>query len=187
MATKPTFSVEISNLLQSVASNPLTACMQCGTCSSSCPAAPHMDHSPREILALIAAGQRDEVLASNAFWYCASCYQCTVLCPRGINIAEMMYALKRYSLWKRSYPKGLIGPDFSSRFVTIVTKTGRSFEPGLAPAFIFKHGIRGLVNDGFVALRLLLKGRLSLIPQRIQRIGNFRNVVGRILPIARAA
>jgi len=99
----------------------------------------------------------------------------------------MMYALKRYSLWKRTYPKGMIGPVFSSLFVKMVMKTGRSFEPGLAPAFIFKHGLRGLVNDGIIALRLLLKGRLSLKPQRIQRISKFRNVVGRILPVARAA
>ncbi len=43
----------------------LLTCLQCGTCSGSCPSGPDMDYSPRKIFALIRAGERDEVLRSN--------------------------------------------------------------------------------------------------------------------------
>ena len=187
MITRPSFSQEVANLLYAAEGSPLLVCMQCGTCSSTCPAAPFMDHSPREIIAMIAADLKEEVLASNAFWYCASCYSCTVRCPRGINIADMMYGLKRYSLWRNQYPQGLIGPDFSRRFARIIVRTGKSFEPALAPAFIFHAGLRGLLGEIRTALALFLKGRLPLIPSRVKRAKNFRRMLSRIIPLARPA
>ncbi|MBI3950553.1 MAG: 4Fe-4S dicluster domain-containing protein [Acidobacteria bacterium] len=183
MAVKPSFSTEIANLLYATDGHPINTCIQCGTCSATCPAVEFMEHSPRKIIDMICAGLKDEVLSSNTFWYCASCYHCTVRCPRGINIAEMMYALKRYSLWKNQYQKGLIGPDFSKRFVKVIMKTGKSFEPDLAPSFIFKDGLRGFFREVQTALFLLLKGRLPLIPTRIKRLKNFRRMLSRIIPV----
>jgi heterodisulfide reductase subunit C len=63
-----------------------------------------MDNSPRRIIALIRSGFKEPVLKANTYWYCASCYQCTVRCPRGIDIAELMYGLKRYTVWKDPAP-----------------------------------------------------------------------------------
>src|SRR5512142_1494324 len=62
----------------------LRLCLQCGTCGGSCPSGPDMDHTPRDIFAMIVAGKRDEVLKSNTFWYCVPCYYCTVRCPQHI-------------------------------------------------------------------------------------------------------
>ena len=186
MVTKPSFSEEIAGLLHAAHANPIKTCIQCGTCSGTCPVARFMDYSPRRVIAMINANLKDRVLASNTFWYCASCYECSVRCPRGINIAELMYALKRYSMWKNRYPKGLIGPDFSRRFVRMIARRGRSFEPGLAPSFIWKYGWRGFLRDTRTALLLLLKGRLPLRPSRIKRIRPFRRMLSRIVPIGDA-
>lgn len=183
MAGKPLFSKEVSNLLYAMDRNPIQGCIQCGTCSASCPVVEFMDHSPREIIAMIRADLKDQVLLSNTFWYCASCYECAVRCPRGINITDMMYALKRYSLWKNRYGKGLIGPGFSRRFVRWILGTGRSFEPVLAPSFIFHAGVRGFLRETRTALALLRKGRLPLVPRRIHRLRQFRRVLGRIIPL----
>ena len=89
------FVEEISNLLYAAKGNPINSCLQCGTCSATCPVASggFMDNSPRRIIALIRSGFKDQVLKANTYWYCASCYQCTVRCPRGIDIAELMYGL----------------------------------------------------------------------------------------------
>jgi len=46
-----------------------------------------MSHTPRRIIAMIRANRKDETLKANLL-YCASCYQCTVRCPRGIDIAD---------------------------------------------------------------------------------------------------
>jgi heterodisulfide reductase subunit C len=184
MVTKPSFNQEISNLLYATTGSPLNVCMQCGLCSASCPVVDYMDNSPRRIIAMIFAEYKDEVLSSTAFWYCASCYYCTVRCPRGINIAEMMYGLKRYSMWRDRYDKSLIGPDFSERFVKMIVKTGRSYEPALAPSFIFKNGVRGFLYETQTAMRLFRRGRMPMTPSKIKRIKGFRRMLGRIIPLA---
>ena len=142
-----------------------------------------MDHTPRQIIALINQGRKDEVLNSNTFWYCASCYHCTVRCPQNINISELMYALKRYSVWKNRYQDGLIGPIFSETFVKMIVRTGRSFEPILAPSYIFSFKLREFLLEIQNATELLVKGRLPILPERIKRMGNFKRMIGRIIPM----
>ncbi|MBW2220604.1 MAG: 4Fe-4S dicluster domain-containing protein, partial [Deltaproteobacteria bacterium] len=56
-------------------------CIQCGTCSGSCPFTDQMDYAPRGLFALIRDGEMDEVLKSNTMWFCSSCYQCVERCP----------------------------------------------------------------------------------------------------------
>jgi len=73
-------------------------CIQCGTCSASCPNANKMDHTPRKLIAMARAGMREEVLSSNSMWLCASCYLCTVRCPREIKITDIMHALECISV-----------------------------------------------------------------------------------------
>jgi heterodisulfide reductase subunit C len=183
MSTTVSFSQEVANLLYATDAKPLNCCIQCATCSAACPAVEFMDSTPRELIAWINAGLKDRVLASNSFWTCASCYSCSEKCPKGIHPAEMMYALKRYSLWKNQYPEGLIGPEFSRRFVKTILKTGKSYEPGYAPAFIFEGGFSGLLGEMQNAIKLLRKGRLPLIPAKIKRVKKFRRMISRIIPL----
>ncbi len=44
-------------------------CIQCGTCTASCPNADKMEHTPSQLIAMVRAGMRKEVLSSNAMWY----------------------------------------------------------------------------------------------------------------------
>jgi heterodisulfide reductase subunit C len=73
-------------------------CIQCGTCTASCPNADKMDHTPSELIAMARAGMKQEVLSSNAMWYCLSCYLCTVRCPRGIKPTGLMHAFESLSI-----------------------------------------------------------------------------------------
>jgi heterodisulfide reductase subunit C len=142
-----------------------------------------MDHTPRELIGMINAGWKDEVLASNTFWTCASCCACSEHCPKEIKPSELMYVLKRYSLWKNQYKENLIGPDFSRRFVQTIMKTGKSYEPGYAPAFILEGGFQGLLREVQMGVKLLRKGRLPLIPSKVKRVENFRRMLSRIMPM----
>lgn len=178
-----TFSKEISNLLYAAHGNPLKDCIQCGTCAGSCPAVEYMDHTPRQLIGMINANEKDEVMASNTYWSCASCFQCNVRCPAGIDIANLMYGLKRYSMWKDKYKEGLIGPEFSETFIKMILRTGRSFEPILVPTYIFKYGARELIQEAQTGSALVLKGRMPLLPKKIKRLDNFRRMVHRIIPI----
>jgi quinone-modifying oxidoreductase subunit QmoC len=70
-------------------------CIQCGTCSGSCPVSYAMDISPRQLIALFRAGELETIMKSRSIWICASCYACTTRCPSGIKITDIIYALKR--------------------------------------------------------------------------------------------
>ena len=183
MNSKPTFSDEIANMIHAGHGSPLSACIQCGTCSATCPSAPFMKHTPRRLIALINANYKEEVLASDTYWYCASCYHCTVRCPKDIDIAGLMYGLKRYSMWKSAYQEGLVGPVFSEAFVKMIFGSGRSFEPVLATTYLFSLDIKEFITEAQTATSLMLKGRLPLLPPRIKRLKNFKRMIGRIIPV----
>lgn len=177
------FREEVDNLLKAAEGASLVRCIQCATCSAACPAVDFMDHTPRELIALINAGMKDEVMTSNTFWTCASCYACSERCPEGIHPADVMYALTRYSLWKNTFDREWVAPEFSRRFTRTIMRTGKSYEPGYAPAFIFEGGFPGMMREMRMALRLMSKGRLPLIPSRVKRIRNLRAMVARVLPL----
>jgi len=187
MAVEYSFSKEIGDMMYASQKNPITECLQCGTCSGTCPAIEFMDHSPRKIIGMIKANLKEEVLSSNTYWSCASCYHCTVRCPAGIDITEMMYALKRYSMWKGQFKPGLIGPDFSESFVKMIVNSGRSYEPILAATYLPKYSASAIIQEAITASGLVLGGKMNLFPKKIKRIKNLQNAVRRILPLGDAS
>ena len=70
-------------------------CMQCGTCSGSCPNAFAMDLTPRHLWRLVQLGRKEEIFNSKTFFLCSACYYCTLRCPRGLPLTETIGALKR--------------------------------------------------------------------------------------------
>ena len=69
-------------------------CYQCGECSAGCPISAEMDVLPNHIIRLIQLGQADEVMAAQSPWLCASCFTCFVRCPKGVDIASLMEAVR---------------------------------------------------------------------------------------------
>ena len=183
MWKQPSFADEISNEMYTTGTRGLNCCVQCATCSAACPAVEFMDHTPRRLIGMINAGMKDEVLASNTYWTCASCYYCSVRCPAEIDIAEMMYALKRYSMWKGEHKEGLVGPVFSEAFVKMIVNSGRSYEPILGIAYLPMFSPRDIVLEGLMATGLVLSGKLPLLPKSVKRLKNLQQVVRRIIPI----
>jgi heterodisulfide reductase subunit C len=79
----------------------LLVCYQCGKCSAGCPAVHEMDILPNQIIRFAQLGLKEELLGSKAIWVCASCMTCNVRCPKGINIAEVIEALRQILLRQR--------------------------------------------------------------------------------------
>jgi heterodisulfide reductase subunit C len=79
----------------------LLACYQCGKCSAGCPAVSEMDILPNQIIRFAQLGLKDELLQSKSIWICASCFTCNARCPKGINIAEIIEAIRQILLRKR--------------------------------------------------------------------------------------
>ena len=71
------------------------ACIQCGTCTGSCPNAFAMDMTPRMLWRMVLLGQKEEIFQSRTFTLCSACYYCTLRCPRGLPLTEAMSKLKQ--------------------------------------------------------------------------------------------
>lgn len=87
--------------VQELSGQNLLACYQCGKCSAGCPAVSEMDILPNQIIRFAQLGFKDELLESKAIWICESCFMCNSRCPKGINIAEVIEALRQILLRKR--------------------------------------------------------------------------------------
>ncbi len=174
---------EDPNLLEEVASRTagvsrLEMCIQCGSCGGSCPSAAAMDQTPRGLFAMLRAGKRDEALASNTFWLCVSCYHCMVRCPQNIHITDVMYTLKCMAIEAGQYQSST-APDFSRTFIGMVENTGRSFELGLASWHYLTHFPLRLPSLTPMALGLLSKKRMSLVPGRIKQLSQLKAILKR--------
>lgn len=156
----------------------LEMCIQCGTCGGSCPSSTDMDHTPRGLFAMVRAGMREQVLRSNTFWICVSCYHCVVRCPQEVHIPDVMYTLKSMAIRSKLYVDST-APDFSQTFVQMVEEYGRSFEMGLASRHYIKHFPLRLPGMAPMGLGMLSKRRMDLIPHRIEGIQQLRTILNR--------
>lgn len=112
----------------------LLTCIQCGTCTASCPTAYAMDYTPRQLWRLIQLGLREEVLTSNSFWLCTACYACTLRCLRGIACTETMSTLKRMAV-SMGMEKHSASARFYEAFRDTVRRHGRLHEVELMTTF----------------------------------------------------
>lgn len=193
------------SFLEEVASIPggegVKLCIQCGTCSGSCPNANEMDYPPRQMIALVRAGMRDEALSSNSMWYCASCYLCTVRCPREIKITELMHALECLAIRHGLDTKRTRTPLMYRTFVDSIKSNGRVHEFG----FMVNYYIRAMrfylptranpwnplrVFELFgmlpVALGLYSHGRLALRPTKVKGMKGLKAIIDKAEAIDKA-
>lgn len=154
-------------------------CIQCGTCSASCPSSAAMEYSPREIIAALRAGMLDRVLNSNTVWMCVSCYACTVRCPAGIPFTDAMYELKRLEVDK-GLSKDSRGPTMAKAFAETVDKYGRNAETVLLRKYYLRtNPLKGLGQMG-LAMKLLGRGRLELFPRKIKGLDGLQKMMAAI-------
>jgi Fe-S oxidoreductase len=88
-----------SNLYQEVArlgAKDMEICMQCGSCSASCPLSSGYNTFPRSIYRYLQLGLKDKLMASPEPWLCYYCGECNKDCPRGAEPAETMMATRRW-------------------------------------------------------------------------------------------
>ena len=156
----------------------LEMCIQCGTCGGSCPSSADMDHTPRQLFAMLRAGMREAALKSNTPWVCVSCYHCVVRCPQNVHIADVMYTLKGMAIDAKLFQDST-APDFSQTFVDMVEEYGRGFEFGLATRHYLRHFPLRIPGMAPMGLGLLSKKRMSITPNRIKGIKQLTAILDR--------
>ena len=142
-------------------------CIQCGTCSSTCPVSVYMDQTPRRIIAMTRAGFKDDVLASNTIWLCSSCYSCSVECPKSLRITDIMYALKQKAIADKVYPQNLPIPMLAKEFFASVMKTGRSNEGRTVARVWLRTNPWKILTQAKLGLKLMRRGRMSMKTERM--------------------
>ncbi len=148
----------------------LLSCIQCGTCSGTCPLSIYMDFTPRRIMNLVREGFREDVLASQTIWLCASCYSCTVRCPQKIQITDVMYSLKREAIRSRLFPKRFPIPALAQEFHNMVSRKGRSSEMWLVMRMALKSNPFILFTMMGTGWNLFRTGRMTLRSEKIRRV-----------------
>lgn len=84
---------EFVRRVEEISGQNLYKCYQCGKCSAGCPVIEEMDMLPSQVIRLCQMGD-EGVLNCRTIWICASCLTCSVRCPKGIDIAGIMEALR---------------------------------------------------------------------------------------------
>ena len=155
----------------------LEHCIQCGTCSGVCPLSIYMDYTPRQVMELVRSDFKNEVLQCLAIWLCASCYACSVECPRQIRITDIMYELKQRAIKEGVYPKRFPIPVLAQEFSEMVKKNGRITEMMLVMKLFLKTNPFAAMGNWRMGLDLFRTGRLSLATEKIEQ----ENAVAKML------
>jgi heterodisulfide reductase subunit C len=128
-----------------------------------------MDSTPRQVMELTRSDFKNEVLRSTTIWLCASCYACTVECPKKIRITDIMYELKQRAIQEGVYPKRFPIPVLAQEFYKMSHRQGRVTENYLATILFLKTNILAAIGQWKLGLNLLIRGRFPLWPEKIKR------------------
>jgi len=72
----------------------LYLCYQCGVCTATCPWSEVRDVNLRKMLRLAQFGLGG--LEGDSLWLCTTCRACVARCPRGVEITEVIGAVRRF-------------------------------------------------------------------------------------------
>jgi heterodisulfide reductase subunit C2 len=137
-------------------------CIQCGTCTGSCPNAQSMDYTPRQLWRMVLMGHKDLIYNSKTFALCSSCYYCTLRCPRGLSLTEAMSALKQLAARENleSYKQS---SRFYESFLESVRRHGRVHEMEMMNLYFIamRNPLIPLKYAG-LGMKLIRKGKISL-------------------------
>ena len=160
MAANENFKGEVLRL----AGPEAQTCIQCGTCSASCPTAHLMNPSIRRLVKLCLEGKKEEALRNETIWLCTSCQLCSVRCPRGIRPKAVVMALKE--LAEREKIKGK-DQAYEELFQKQIKDWGRIAEIPLSGEFLLVFPQNALQSLE-MGLELAPKGKINLRVEKIK-------------------
>lgn len=77
----------------------LLRCVQCGMCTSMCPASKHSDYDSREIIKRVLDND-ESIIDDPIIWNCFYCYTCHSICPVGNSVCEVNQILRQMAIDK---------------------------------------------------------------------------------------
>ena len=83
------------------------ACLNCGLCSSGCPASGLEGMDPRRFIRMAMLGMNEELSNSPWIWTCTQCKRCMYICPMSIDVSVLV-GLARGTWPKEKKPQGIV-------------------------------------------------------------------------------
>ena len=100
-------------------------CMKCGKCTASCPAYDEMEYHPHQFVDMVESGRIDELMNSRGIYMCLSCFACVERCPRSVEPAKVIEAVRTAVVRKQGgdhlKPEqipGLLDPEIPQQAIT---------------------------------------------------------------------
>ena len=92
----------------------IRSCIQCGTCTAACPTSQVTDFHIRRMVRRLQLGlTSDPGFLGQIPWLCTQCDRCEVLCTEGLDLPDLVLALRRLALAEGHAPE-------------VVTQTGQT-------------------------------------------------------------
>jgi heterodisulfide reductase subunit C len=148
-------------------------CIQCGTCSASCPTAYLMNPSIRRLVKLCLEGKKEEAIRNETIWLCTSCQLCSVRCPRGIRPKAVVAALKELAEREK-----IPGKDqaYEELFQKQIKDYGRIAEIPLSGEFLLVFP-QGALQSMELGLELAPKGKINFGMEKIKGREEVKKIV----------
>jgi len=141
-----------------------------------------MDLGPSRLIRLLQLGQTEKALRAQGMWQCVSCQTCSTRCPKSVDCAGVMDALRQLSV-----ERGTDTPEqqrtvlFQKAFLRNIRRHGRLNELELIGEFKLSTFIHGrslpfLFKDATLAPELMKRKKFHLVGEKARD----RAVVARI-------
>lgn len=169
--------VRFQDIVQELSGQDIRRCYFCQECSVGCPTACAMDVQPAQLLKMVQLGMKDAVLNCSAIWLCVGCETCGTRCPNGIAIAPVMDVLKQMALAEGYGAAERNSLAFHRSFVDNIRYLGRVHEITMLAEYKLRS--LDLLSDLDLGVRMFLRNKLALLPKRVKRLGEVREMLSR--------
>ena len=136
-------------------------CFDCGTCTGVCPVSrAESVFDPRRIIHMIKMGLKEQLLGSEAIWFCSHCDTCAFVCPQEVVFSNVVDVLREMAI-----KEGYVDPEAFEPWASGPCKAS-------CPAHISIPGFIAAISQGKYAEGLKL----------IKREMPFPAICGRVCP-----
>lgn len=93
--------MELRRRVEEMSGASVLKCMRCGKCSATCPNYDEMEYHPHEFVYLVEKGEVEKLMQSKSIFTCLSCMACVERCPRQVEPAKIIEAVKLIKIRKQ--------------------------------------------------------------------------------------
>ena len=93
--------MELRRRVEEMSGASVLKCMRCGKCSATCPNYDEMEYHPHQFVYMVEKGEVEKLMNSKSIFTCLSCMACVERCPRQVEPAKIIEAVKPIKIRKQ--------------------------------------------------------------------------------------